>query len=156
MFLSYNHLKKFLNKYSSLFIIGFPRVHSKLELNVQVLICTDYSIYKLHESIVVAKAAAASSSSSFNSLRIVGRAQQKMQITENPVITHIKAYYTEVMDQVNERYRDSFKSDPYLNINIELVGFYIALVGGGCICVNLINLNNFFNNKKNFIYLFIF
>ena len=47
---------------------------------------------------------------------------------ENAVVQHIKAYYTEVMDQVNERYQNSFKNDPYLNINIELVGFYIAMV----------------------------
>lgn len=59
-----------------------------------------------------------------SSNKLVRRSNSK----ENAVVKHIKDYYAEIMDQVNERYRNSFKNDPYLNINIELAGFYIAMV----------------------------
>lgn len=89
---------------------------------MQVLICTDYSIYKLHESIV----------SSANKWQPYLKRRELIGAfdwsKEDTVVEHIKTYYTEVMDQVNERYHNSFKNDPYLRINIELAGFYIATV----------------------------
>lgn len=108
---------------------GLLRVAGKLELNVQVLICTDYSIYQLHESIVTA--AGTWSAPSAMKRAAVNKHNRRLideRAKEKAIIEHIKAYYTEVMDQVNERYRNSFTNDPYLNINVELVGFYIAMV----------------------------
>lgn len=103
-------------------------MNAKLELTVQVLIVTDYSIYQLHESIL--------SGQHSNDERKHQLLSQKPNLrssranNENPIVQHIKAYYTEVMDQVNERYLNSFRTDPILNINIELVGFYIAMSPG--------------------------
>lgn len=114
------------------------KVDGKLELTVQVLICTDYSVYLLHQSIVESSLTLPLSSLAGQRLKddeiyYINNARRRRRrrrrnANQEAVINHMKDYYTEVMDQVNERYQNSFTDDPYLNINIELAGFYIAMV----------------------------
>lgn len=85
--------------------------HEKLELNIQVLICTDYSVFQLHANIL-----------SHNNWTLSDMNQKQI------VVQHIKQYYITIIKDVNERYQNSFKDDPLLNIKLAISGFIIATV----------------------------
>ena len=78
------------------------------------MICTDYSIYKLHESILFS-----------NDWDNWGDGNKTSQTT---VINHIKAYYTQIINDVNTRYKVSFDEHSYFDMNIVISDFLIATV----------------------------
>jgi len=59
---------------------------SKLKLNIEVLVCTDYSIYKMHHKIL-----------SLNKWNVFN---ENNKTSQNSVISHIKAYYSQIIDDV--------------------------------------------------------
>lgn len=81
------------------------------EFYVEILLVTDFSVYQMHEKILSAKKWNKNSSTS-----------------PDLIINHIKTYYTEVIDQVNQRFETSFSQDPYLQIKILISQFYISEV----------------------------
>ncbi len=57
-----------------------------MKLNIEVLICTDYSIYEMHKKIL-----------SLNKWKFF---DENNETSQNQVISHIKAYYTQIIDDV--------------------------------------------------------
>lgn len=85
MNLCYLILANRINIFFSFLAFKYYASNHKLELFVEVLICTDFSVYEMHRSIV-----------SQNKWNI----DSDENIRENTV-NHIKAYYTQIIDEVN-------------------------------------------------------
>ncbi|CAF1015162.1 unnamed protein product [Brachionus calyciflorus] len=77
--------------------------------NVELLIVTDYSVYKMHEKIINSK-----------------KWNKYNEKDERLVVNHIKTYYTEIINQVNQRFEASFKDDPDIRIKISISNFFIS------------------------------
>jgi hypothetical protein len=86
--------------------------NQKLFLNIQILICTDYSIYKLHKKILENK--------HVNNMNC--------EINDDSIRESIINYYKLIINDVNARYYMSFKDDTDLSFSISITDFYIATV----------------------------
>jgi hypothetical protein len=85
---------------------------NKLFLNIQILICTDYSIFKMHKQMLENK-----------------RLNNKnCEINDDSIKESIITYYKQIINDVNARYRMSFKDDSDLSFSISISDFYIATV----------------------------
>lgn len=106
-----------LQNLASLLAKGREFKLDKLKFNIEVLICTDYSIYKLHESILFS-----------NDWDNWGDGNKTSLTSQTTVVNHIKAYYTQIIADVNTRYKTSFSTHSYFEINIVIADFLIATV----------------------------
>lgn len=82
-----------------------------LQFYVEILLVTDFSVYQMHEKILSSK-----------------KWNQNSPSNPELVINHIKTYYTEVINQVNQRFETSFSTDSDLQLKILISQFYISEV----------------------------
>lgn len=81
------------------------------EFYVEILLVTDYSVYQMHKNIISNK-----------------KWNKNVSNNSELVINHIRTYYTEIINQVNERFQASFSHDPEFDIKIIISQFYISEV----------------------------